>query len=83
MCCDIAEDKKHHDNMAKRMPGLNSPLNSPTISMRLLGRQAAGGPDAISISSLPVSESEDDLNGMVLIFWFAMCAPALKELIIG
>lgn len=79
MCCDIAEDKKHHDNMAKRMPG----LNSPTISMRLLGRQAAGGPDAISISSLPVSESEDDLNGMVLIFWFAMCAQALQELIIG
>ncbi|XP_076446580.1 protocadherin Fat 1-like isoform X2 [Babylonia areolata] len=53
------EDDKHRDNMAKQMPG----LHSPQISSRPVGRGAmAGAPDASSMSSLPVSESEDDLN---------------------
>lgn len=54
------EHDKHRDNLAKHMPGLNSPM----ISNRPFTRSAgAGNPDASSISSLPVSESEDDLNG--------------------
>lgn len=55
-----ADDKKHRDKMAKHMPG----LNSPTLNSRPLGRQAACiGPETSSVSSLAVSESEDDLNG--------------------
>ena len=52
-------DDKHRDNMAKHMPGLHSPM----VINRPLGRGPGGAADASSASSLPVSESEDDLNG--------------------
>ena len=56
-------DDKHRDNMAKHMPGLHSPM----MNNRPLGRGAGGAADASSASSLPVSESEDDLNGKVAV----------------
>ena len=55
----LSVDDKHRDNLAKQMPGLHSPM----MNSRPLGRTAGGAADASSVSSLPVSESEDDLNG--------------------
>ncbi len=75
-------EKKHHDKLAKRMPGVHSPQPSPQPSVgrtsqgRGEGRgqrrddsqgrsqgQPLAAADTGSVSSLPVSESEDDLNG--------------------
>ncbi|XP_064610099.1 protocadherin Fat 1-like isoform X2 [Liolophura sinensis] len=47
---NYGEDKKYADNLAKMMPGAHMP---PTMA----------GPCTGSFSSLPVSESEDDLPG--------------------
>ncbi|GFN75010.1 fat cadherin [Plakobranchus ocellatus] len=56
-------DKKHHNKVAsKQMPGLHSPHQSPvpSLSRRVRGHNQVV--DTASISSLPVSESEDDFN---------------------
>ena len=57
---NISGDKKQHEKLAKRMPGVHSPQPSPQPGRLCAGQ---GGADNSSISSLPVSESEDDLNG--------------------
>ncbi|XP_076467942.1 protocadherin Fat 1-like [Babylonia areolata] len=54
------EDDKHRDNMAKHMPGFHSPV----INTRpLVGRGSRSAANMASISSLPASENDDDLNG--------------------
>ncbi|GFR97028.1 fat cadherin, partial [Elysia marginata] len=57
-------DKKHHNKLAsKQMPGLHSPHHSPAPSLTRRAHGSVQVMDAASVSSLPVSESEDDLNG--------------------